>query len=191
MTQQLKLAKAEAEHTSAELVVKSEEFAKYCRTKHIELAELQATHDSLTQAHTSTKSSHKALQSAHSMQTHQLMEALTCIQTLKSQLAEQEVMYSSEAADLRQLVSMMGECEKQAKVIIDGIKKDYKGVNGKAEQWEVVLCKEIESQRWEAEDMERRVKELQAILDRMDHGKFPFLLLLLLSVPLVRLLVAC
>ena len=173
MTQQLGLAKTEAERTSAELVAKSEEFAKYRRTKHVELAELQAAHDSLTQAHASTESSHKALQSAHSTQTHQLTEALTRIQTLKGQLAEQEATYSSEAAGLRRLVSMMEEREKQAKAIVDSIEKDYEGVNDKAERREAVLREEIENQRQRAEDAEKRVEELQAVLDRMDRGEFP------------------
>ena len=173
MTQQLELAKTEAERTSAELVAKSEEFSKYRRAKHVELAELQAAHDSLTQAHASTESSHKALQSAHTTQTRQLTEALTRIQSLKGQLAEQEATYSSEAAGLRRLVSMMEEREKQAKAIVDSIEKDYEGVNDKAERREAVLREEIENQRQRAEDAEKRVEELQAVLDRMDRGEFP------------------
>ncbi|PIL22755.1 transporter [Ganoderma sinense ZZ0214-1] len=173
LTQQLELAKTEAERTSAELVAKSEEFAKYRKTKHVELAELQAAHDSITQAHASTESSHKALQSAHTTQTHQLTEALTRIQTLKGQLAEQEATYSSEAAGLRRLVSMMEEREKQAKVIVDSIEKDYEGVTDKAERREAVLREEIESQKQRAEDAEKRVEDLQAVLDRMDRGEFP------------------
>ncbi|KAM5539450.1 hypothetical protein V8D89_006902 [Ganoderma adspersum] len=173
LTQQLELAKTEAERTSAELVAKSEEFSKYRRSKHVELAELQAAHDSLTQAHASTESSHKALQSAHTTQTRQLTEALTRIQSLKGQLAEQEATYSSEAAGLRRLVSMMEEREKQAKAIVDSIEKDYEGVNDKAERREAVLREEIENQKQRAEDAEKRVEELQAVLDRMDRGEFP------------------
>ena len=173
MTQQLELAKSEAERSSAELAAKSEEFAKYRRTKHAELAQLQAAHDSLAQTHASTESTLKALQSAHAAQTHQLTEALTRIQSLKGQLAEQEATYSSEAAGLRRLVSMMEEREKQAKAIVDSIEQDYAGVNDKAERREAVLREEIENQKQRAEDAEKRVQELQAVLDRMDRGEFP------------------
>ena len=96
-----------------------------------------------------------------------------CIQTLKGQLAKQGAVYPSEVADLCQLMSMIGKCEKQVKAIVDSIEKDYEGVNGKAEWQEVVLRKEIKSQRQRVEDAEKRVKELQAILDCMDHGEFP------------------
>ncbi|KAI0699945.1 hypothetical protein C8T65DRAFT_709807 [Cerioporus squamosus] len=173
LTQQLELAKAEAERSAAELATKSEEFAKYRRAKHAELAQLQAAHDSLAQTHASTESSLKALQSAHTAQSHQLTQALTRIQDLKGQLAEQEATYSSEAAGLRRLVAMMEEREAQAKAIVDSIEKDFAGVGDRAERREAVLREEIENQKQRAEEAEKRVQELQAVLDRMDRGEFP------------------
>ena len=173
LTQQLELAKSEAERSAAELAAKSEEFAKYRRTKHAELAQLQAAHDSLAQTHASTESSLKALQSAHTAQSHQLTQALTRIQDLKGQLAEQEATYSSEAAGLRRLVAMMEEREAQAKAIVDSIEKDFAGVGDRAERREAVLREEIENQKQRAEEAEKRVQELQAVLDRMDRGEFP------------------
>ncbi len=137
LTQQLELAKSEAERAAAELATKSEELAKYRRTKHAELAQLQVAHDSLAQTYVSTESSLKALQSARTAQSHQFTQALMCIQDLKGQLAEQEATYSSEAAGLRSLVAVIEEREAQAKAIVDSIKKDSK-----------------------------RVQELQAVLDR-------------------------
>ncbi|KAI0647815.1 hypothetical protein C8Q79DRAFT_924901 [Trametes meyenii] len=173
LAQQLELARSEAERTAAELATKTEEFAKYRRTKHAELTQLQAAHDSLAQTHTSTESTLKALQSAHNAQSHQLTQALTRIQDLKGQLAEQEATYSSEAAGLRRLISMMEDREAQAKVIVDGLERDFAGIGDKAERREAVLREEIENQKQRAEEAEKRVEELQAVLDRMDRGEFP------------------
>ncbi|KAI0629748.1 hypothetical protein C8Q77DRAFT_263303 [Trametes polyzona] len=173
LTQQLELARSEAERTAAELATKTEEFAKYRRTKHAELTQLQAAHDSLAQTHASTESTLKALQSAHTAQSHQLTQALTRVQDLKGQLAEQEATYSSEAAGLRRLISMMEEREAQAKAIVDSLEKDFAGVGDRAERREAVLREEIENQKQRAEEAEKRVEELQAVLDRLDRGEFP------------------
>ncbi|KAI1789830.1 hypothetical protein LXA43DRAFT_1062503, partial [Ganoderma leucocontextum] len=104
---------------------------------------------------------------------HQLTNVLMRIQTLKSQFAEQEATYSSETAGLRRLVSVMDERDKQAKEIMDNIEKDYEGVNDRAERQGAVLREEIVNQRQREEDAEKRVEELQAVLDRMDRGEFP------------------
>lgn len=173
LTQQLELARGEAERTAAELATKTEEFAKYRRTKHAEFSQLQAAHDSLAQNHASTESTLKALQSAHTAQSHQLTQALTRVQDLKGQLAEQEATYSSEAAGLRRLIQMMEEREKQTKEIVDGLENDFAGIGDKAERREAVLREEIDNQRQRAEDAEKRVEELQAVLDRLDRGEFP------------------
>ncbi|KAI0667763.1 hypothetical protein C8Q78DRAFT_1052496 [Trametes maxima] len=173
LAQQLELARSEAERTTAELATKTEEFAKYRRTKHAELTQLQAAHDSLAQTHASSESTLKALQSAYNAQSHQLTQALTRIQDLKGQLAEQEATYSSEAAGLRRLILMMEDREEQAKAIVDGLERDFAGVGDKAERREAVLREEIENQKQRAEDAEKRVTDLQAVLDRMDRGEFP------------------
>ena len=173
LSQQLELAKAEAERSAAELSTRSEEFTKYRRTKHAELAELQAAHDALAQTHASTETTLKALQSAHNSQSHQLTQALTRVQDLKGRLAEQEATYSSEAANLRRLVTMMEDREAQTKAMVDGFEKDFASVNERADRREAVLREEIENQRQRAEDAEKRVGELQAVLDRMDRGEFP------------------
>lgn len=68
---------------------------------------------------------------------------------------------------------MMEEREAQAKAIVDSIERDFAGVGEKAERREAVLREEIEAQKQRAEDAEKRVEELQAVLDRMDRGEFP------------------
>ncbi|EMD40194.1 hypothetical protein CERSUDRAFT_112402 [Gelatoporia subvermispora B] len=173
LTQQLKLAKAEAERASAELAAKTEEFAKYRRAKHAELAQLQASHDALAQTHAATESTLKTLQSQHSSQTHQFMQALARIQDLTGQLAEQEATFSSEAAGLKRLVEMMEARETQAKAIVDTIEKEWADVGERAERREAVLKEEIEEQKHRAEEAEKRIDELQAVLDRIDRGEFP------------------
>lgn len=134
---------------------------------------MQAAHDALVQTHASTESQLKALQAAHTAQNHQLTQALTKIQTLTGQLAEQEATYSSEAAGLRRLVEMMEAREVQTKAIVDTIEQDWAGVSEKADRREAVLREEVEEQRRRAEDAEREVDNLKKILNRMDRGEFP------------------
>ncbi|KAI0953616.1 hypothetical protein AcW1_007790 [Taiwanofungus camphoratus] len=183
LSQQLQLAKEEAARASEELTAKTEDFAKYRRTKHAEFAQLQASHDSLIQTHAATESQLKALQSAHTAQTHQLTQALARVQDLTGQLAEQEATYSSEAAGLRRLIEMMEAREAQAKAIVDGIEKEWAGVGDRAERREAVLKEEIENQRQRAEEAEKRIEELESVLDRMDRGEFPIPFAASASVP--------
>ncbi|TFK40767.1 hypothetical protein BDQ12DRAFT_679995 [Crucibulum laeve] len=173
LTQQLQLAQAEAERTNAELTIKTEEFAKYRRTKHAEITNLQASLDSLTQTHASTQSSLKALQSSHTSQGHQLAQALARVQDLTGQLAEQEATYSSEANGLRRLVTMMEEREKQAKEIVEGIEREWAGVGEKAERRENSLRDEIEREKRGREAAEKRVEQLESVMDRMGRGELP------------------
>ncbi|KAH8082011.1 hypothetical protein BXZ70DRAFT_631748 [Cristinia sonorae] len=173
LSQQLQLAKDEAERSSRDLTEKSEEYSKYRRAKNAELAELQAAHDTLVQAQAASESTLKALQSAHASQAHQLTQALARIQDLNGQLAEQEATYSSEATSLRRLIDMMEEREAQAKAIVDGIEKEWAGVGERAERREAVLREEIEAQRERAEEAEKRLADMKKVMDRMDRGEFP------------------
>ena len=68
---------------------------------------------------------------------------------------------------------MMEEREAEARAIVDGLEKDYASVGERADRREAVLREDIENQRQRAEEAERRVAELQAVLDRMDRGEFP------------------
>ncbi|KAH9936573.1 uncharacterized protein B0H18DRAFT_974482 [Fomitopsis serialis] len=173
LNQQLQLSQEHAERTSNDLNVKVEEFAQYRRTKHAEFAQLQASHDSLLQRNDVTTSQLKALQSAHSAQSHQLTQALARVQMLQGQLAEQEATFSGEAASLKRLVEMMEAREAQAKAIVEGIEQDYAGINERAGRREAALKDEIEEQRQRAEQAERRMEELEAVMERLDRGEFP------------------
>ncbi|TFY64347.1 hypothetical protein EVJ58_g2677 [Rhodofomes roseus] len=173
LSQQLKLSQEHAERMSSDLNAKVEEYANYRRTKHAEFAQLQTQHDSLVQGHVATESQLKALQSAHSTQSHQLTQALARVQTLQGQLAEQEATFSSEAASLKRLVEMMEAREAQAKAIVEGIEQDYAGINERAGRREAALKDEIEDQRQRAEQAEKRVEELEAVMERLDRGEFP------------------
>jgi nucleoprotein TPR len=152
---------------------KSEEFAKYRRTKHAEFVQLQGSYDTLTQTHAAMESTLKALQSTHNAQNHQLKQALARVQDVTGQLAEQEATYSSEASGLRRLVAMMEERERQAKEIVEGIEKEWAGVGDRAERRESLLKEEIESEKRAREEAEKRVEQLETILARMDSGEFP------------------
>lgn len=68
---------------------------------------------------------------------------------------------------------MMEDREATTKSMVDGFEKDFASVNERAERREAVLREDIENQRQRAEDAEKRVAELQAVLDRMDRGEFP------------------
>lgn len=173
LSQQFQLSQTEAERTNTELASKTEEFAKYRRMKHAEVATLQASFDSLTQSYASTEASFKALQSAHTAQAHQLTQALSKVQGLTGQLAEQEARYSNEASGLKRLVSMMEEREKQAKEIVENIERDWVTVGEKSERREAVLKDEIERERKGREESEMRLEQLEGVLERMGRGELP------------------
>lgn len=173
LTQQLQLAQAEAERANTELTTKTDEFAKYRRTKHAEIATLQASYDSTTQSQSSLEASFKALQSSHTSQGHQLSQALNKVQTLTGQLAEQEARYSNEADGLKRLVAMMEEREKQAKDIVENIEREWATVGEKAEKREFKLREETERERRRREEAEKRLEELEGVLDRIGKGELP------------------
>lgn len=175
LTQQLQLAQAEVERTNTELNSKSEEFSKYRRTKHSELANVQVAYDSLNQSHASTQATLKTLQSAHVAQSHQLTQALARVQDLTGQLAEQEATYASEASGLRRLVGMMEEREKQAKEIVGEIEKEWAGVGERSERREAALREDVERERKARENAEKRAIQLESVLDRMGRGELPIL----------------
>ncbi|KAG1766147.1 hypothetical protein EDD22DRAFT_978513 [Suillus occidentalis] len=173
LTQQVQLAQSEVERATAELSSKIEEHAKYRRTKHAEFATLQAAHDSLTQQHSASESAFKALQSAHSSQAHQLTQALARVQDLTGQLAEQEAAFNSEASGLRRLVNIMEEREKQAKEIVEGIEREWAGVGERAERREAALHAEVEKEKRAREEADRKVDQLETVLERMNRGELP------------------
>lgn len=146
---------------------------KYRRTKHAELTTLQAAHDSLSQSNDAAQASLKALQNAHSNQAHQLTQALTKVQDLTGQLAEQETKFANEANGLKRLVAMMEEREKQAKDIVENLEDEWAGVGQKAEQRESVLKDEIEKERRGREDAEKRIRNLEAVVEGMGRGDLP------------------
>ncbi|KAJ7758135.1 hypothetical protein DFH07DRAFT_772602 [Mycena maculata] len=173
LTQQLQLSQSEAERTNTELIAKSEEYSKHRRAKHAELVTLQANFDALTQTHASTQATLKSIQSAHTAQTHQLTQALSRVQDLTGQLAEQEATYSSEASGLRRLVGMMEERESKAKEIVETIEREWAGVGEKAERREAALRDEVESERRAREEAEKRTEQLEEVLERMGRGDLP------------------
>ncbi|KAH9948873.1 hypothetical protein B0H21DRAFT_731535 [Amylocystis lapponica] len=173
VSQQLQLARDEVDRTNKELMDKSEEHTKYRRGKHAEIAQLQAAHDALVQSHASTEGSFRALQSAHNAQSHQLTQALTRVQELSGQLATQESAYLTEVAGLKRLVDMMEVRESQAKAVVEGIEKQWQDVGGRSDRREAALLDEIETHRQRAEEAEKRVDELQRVLEKVDRGEFP------------------
>ena len=166
------MAKEESERAINELNQKSDEFSKYRRAKHAELLEVQAERDTLAQSSSTSENSFKALQAANKSLSQQLTQALTRVQDLTGQLAEQEATYSSEAAGLRRLVVMMEEREQHAKEIVDGLERDWATVGEKAERREMKLKDEIEREVKRADDAEKRVQELERLLRGLDTGDF-------------------
>lgn len=175
LTQQLQLAQSEVERTSSELATKVEEFAKYRRSRHSELAQLQAANDTLTQTQARAESSLKALEAAHTSQTHQLTQALAQVQDLKGALAEQEATFAAEVGGLKRLVAMMEERETQQKVLVESIEAQWAGVGERADRRELALKDEVERERRLREDAERRVDQMQKVLEKMDRGELPAL----------------
>ncbi|KAG6330667.1 hypothetical protein ID866_8422 [Astraeus odoratus] len=173
LSQQVSLAQAETERVTAELNAKSDEYARHRRSKHAEFVQLQAAHDALTQKHTSIESSFKAMQSAHEAQTQQLTQALARVQDLQGQLAEQEAAFSTEVSGLKRLVTIMEEREQQAKEIVEGIEREWSGVGDRAEKREAALRAEADKERRAREEVEKRMEQLETVLERMNRGELP------------------
>ncbi|KAF8843385.1 hypothetical protein BDN67DRAFT_924393 [Paxillus ammoniavirescens] len=173
LSQKITLAQSETERTTTELTAKSDEYARYRRTKHAEFSQLQAAHDALTQKHAFVESSLKAMQSAHSAQTHQLTQALAKVQDLQGQLAEQEAAFSTEVSGLKRLVTIMEEREMQAKEIVEGIEREWAGVGDRAEKRESALRAETEKERRAREEVEKKLEQLETVLERMHRGELP------------------
>lgn len=134
--------------------------------------QVQAERDALVQSSSTSDNSIRALQAANKSLSQQLTQALTRVQDLTGQLAEQEATYSSEAAGLRRLVVMMEEREQHAKEIVDGLERDWATVGEKAERREMKLKDEIEREAKRADDSEKRVQELERLLRGLDTGDF-------------------
>ncbi|PBK97398.1 hypothetical protein ARMGADRAFT_637587 [Armillaria gallica] len=173
LSQQLELSQSEVERTNSELTSKSEEFTKYRRAKQAEVVTLQANLDAVSQSNESSQSSLKALQSSHTSQTHQLTQALTKVQDLNGQLAEQEATFTQEITSLRRLVTMLEEREKEAKDFVSSIEKEWDAVGEKADRRESALRLEVERERKGREDAEKQVERLETVIDRMGRGELP------------------
>ena len=119
------------------------------------------------------EASFKALQSSNTAQSHQLTQALSNVQELTVQLAEQEATYSNEANGLKRLVSMMEDREKQAKEIVENIEQEWATVGEKAERREAILKEETERERKGREDAEKRLEQLESVLEKMGRGELP------------------
>ena len=155
------------------MTVKSEEYANYRRTKHAEFIQLQSAHDSLTQKHALADSSLRATQSAQNASTQQLTQALTKVQDLQGRLAEQEAAFTAEVSGLKRLVTIMEEREKQAKDIVENIEREWAGVGDRAEKREAALRAETEKERRAREEVEKRLDQLETVMERMHRGELP------------------
>ncbi|KAF7299642.1 hypothetical protein HMN09_00969600 [Mycena chlorophos] len=173
LAQQLALSQAEAERANAELVAKSEEYSKQRRAKHAELVTLQANFDALTQTHASTQVSLKSLQSSSSAQSHQLNQALTRIQDLTGQLAEQENNFAAETQNLNRLVAAMQAREARTKEVVDGIEDQMNSVHDKADRREASLKEDLRQEREAREEAEKRIEQLEEVVERMGRGDLP------------------
>ncbi|KAG9309353.1 hypothetical protein JVU11DRAFT_10589 [Chiua virens] len=145
LSQQLTLAQSETERASSELTAKADKYANYRRTKHAKFIQLQAA------------------QSAQTASMQHLTQALTKAQDLQGQLAEQEAAFTTEVSGLKRLVTIMEEREKQAKDIVESAEHEWASIGDRAEQRE----------RHAREEAEKRLEQLEAIMERMHCGELP------------------
>lgn len=113
------------------------------------------------------------MQSAQSASTQQLTQALTKVQDLQGQLAEQEAAFTAEVSGLKRLVTIMEEREKQTKDIVESIEREWAGVGDRSEQREAVLRAETEKERQAREEVEKRLEQLETVMERMHRGELP------------------
>jgi len=156
-----------------ELNTKAEEFTKYRRTKQTDTATLQANLDEATSNYETTRATLKALQTAHASQGHEYNQALAKVQDLTGQLAEQESAFASEAGTLKRLVSVLEEREKEARDIVENIEKEWTGVGDRADQRETALREEAEREKKARLEAEKKLDQLEAVLDKMGRGELP------------------
>ncbi|KAJ4482315.1 hypothetical protein J3R30DRAFT_3402901 [Lentinula aciculospora] len=173
LTQQLQLAHSEVERVNAELTKKSEEYGSYRRTKQAELVALQSSLNDVTQNHSSAQATLKALQASYTTQTHQLTQALTKVQDLNGQLAEQEATYSTETKSLRRLIEVLEAREKQAKEFVENMERDWAGLGERADEREAIIRADVEKQRHAREEAENKIEQLEKVLDKMGRGELP------------------
>ena len=113
------------------------------------------------------------MQSAQTASTQQLTQALTKVQDLQGQLAEQEAAFTAEVSGLKRLVTIMEEREKQAKNIVESIEREWADVGDRAEQREDALRTETEKERRAREEVEKRLEQLETVMERMHQGELP------------------
>lgn len=102
-----------------------------------------------------------------------MTQSLTKVQDLQGQLAEQEAAFTAEVSGLKRLVTIMEEREKQAKDIVEGIEREWASVGDRAEQREAALKAETEKERRAREETEKRLEQLETVIDRMHRGELP------------------
>lgn len=68
---------------------------------------------------------------------------------------------------------MMEEREKQAKDIVENLENEWAGVGQKAELREAALKDEIEKERRGREEAEKRLKNMEAVVEGMGRGDLP------------------
>lgn len=173
LTQQLQLARDEADRTSKELMKKSEDFAKYRHEKHASLAQLQSAYDAVQESHASTEGTLKALRNAHNAQSQQLSQSLARVQDLSGRIAEQDATYASEVAGLRRLIEMVEAREAQSKAIVENVEQEWATVNESADRREAALLEQVERERSRTEAAEARLEELERVLEKVNRGEFP------------------
>ncbi|KAH9056279.1 hypothetical protein EDB87DRAFT_1637584 [Lactarius vividus] len=173
LTQQLQLAKDEADRTSKELAKKSEDFANYRHEKHASHSQLQSAHDALKETYASTEGTLKALRDAHNVQSRQLTQSLTRVQDLSARIAEQDATYASEVAGLRRLIEMVEAREAQSKAIVENVEQEWEAVNERADRRESALRDQVDRERSRTEAAEARIEELERVLEKVNHGEFP------------------
>ncbi|KAH9169938.1 hypothetical protein EDB89DRAFT_1980725 [Lactarius sanguifluus] len=173
LTQQLQLAKDEADRTSKELAKKSEDFANYRHEKHASHSQLQSAHDALKEEYASKEGTLKVLQDAHNVQSRQLTQSLTRQQDLSARIAEQDATYASEVAGLRRLIEMVEAREAQSKAIVENVEQEWEAVNERADRRESALREQVDRERLRTEAAEARIEELERVLEKVNHGEFP------------------
>ena len=173
LSQQLQLARDEADRTSKELMKKSEDFAKYRHEKHTALAQLQSAYDAVQESHASTEGTLKALRNAHNAQSQQLSQSLARVQDLSGRIAEQDATYASEVAGLRRLIEMVEAREAQSKAIVENVEQEWATVNERADHREAALLEQVERERSRTEAAEARLEELERVLEKVNRGEFP------------------
>ncbi|OAQ74244.1 TPR/MLP1/MLP2-like protein [Pochonia chlamydosporia 170] len=177
LKQQLELARRNSEWLESELKTKSEESLKYRKEKGARIAELQReSEDARSQVEALKRSEQQLRERLDAMQA-KADEALVNLQKQEGAFAATVESYKQELGDQRRLVDMSDQLSKKHQERVRDLEAEKERLRDNYENEIRRVRLELEQERQNATEMEKRISQLEGELDeaqaRMEHGPPP------------------